>query len=96
MTAFLYGLTVIIWGLTWYAIKLQLGPVPIEASIVYRFTIAAVCLLVALVALGRLQRSDFRASRPFGRPLPPLPTDSPLAAARTLACRHACPQSYPS
>ncbi len=34
-----------IWGTTWYAIKFQLGPVPPELSVAYRFGLAAVLLL---------------------------------------------------
>ncbi|MCH7930440.1 MAG: EamA family transporter [Proteobacteria bacterium] len=43
--AVLYGFTVLIWGTTWFAIKLQLGVVAPEASIVYRFALAALILL---------------------------------------------------
>lgn len=43
---FLYFLTVCIWGTTWLAIKFQLGEVPAEVSIFYRFTLAATLLLV--------------------------------------------------
>lgn len=41
----LYRTTVIIWGTTWLAIKLQLGEVAPEISIFYRFAIAAVLLI---------------------------------------------------
>jgi drug/metabolite transporter (DMT)-like permease len=41
----LYGLTSLIWGSTWLAIKFQLGVVDPEMSIVYRFGLAAVLLL---------------------------------------------------
>jgi drug/metabolite transporter (DMT)-like permease len=37
----LYALTVFIWGSTWLAIEYQLGEVPVEVSLVYRFVIAA-------------------------------------------------------
>lgn len=37
----LYLITVIIWGSTWFAIAFQLGDVPIEVSLLYRFAIAA-------------------------------------------------------
>jgi len=40
----LYVITVLIWGTTWIAINYQLGNVPPEASIVYRFGLAAVIL----------------------------------------------------
>lgn len=41
----LYLTTVIIWGTTWLAIKLQLGEVLPEVSIFYRFAIAAALLI---------------------------------------------------
>jgi len=41
---FLYVITVLIWGTTWIAINYQLGDVPPEASIVYRFGLAALIL----------------------------------------------------
>lgn len=42
--AFLYVLTVLIWGSTWIAINYQLGDVAPEASIVYRFALASLIL----------------------------------------------------
>ena len=54
MTAFLYALTVLIWGTTWIAIKHQLGPVAFEASIAYRFALAGTVLAGALILSGRL------------------------------------------
>jgi len=45
-TLFLYIATVLIWGSTWYAIKLQLGAVAPEISVAYRFAIAAFILLI--------------------------------------------------
>ncbi|KAF1070441.1 MAG: putative amino-acid metabolite efflux pump [Pseudomonas citronellolis] len=50
----LYLLTVLIWGTTWIAIKLQMGPVAIPLSIAYRFALAAVLFLVLLLS-RRLQ-----------------------------------------
>jgi drug/metabolite transporter (DMT)-like permease len=43
---FYYLITVLIWGSTWLAIKFQLGVVPPELSISYRFTLAAVILFI--------------------------------------------------
>lgn len=40
----LYVSTVLIWGSTWLAIEYQLGVVPPEVSLVYRFVIAALCM----------------------------------------------------
>ena len=42
----LYLATVLIWGSTWFAIKFQLGVVEAEVSLVYRFLLAAVILLL--------------------------------------------------
>jgi drug/metabolite transporter (DMT)-like permease len=41
----LYLATVLIWGSTWFAIKLQLGVVPPAVSVTWRFLAAAVMLL---------------------------------------------------
>ena len=48
----LYAATVLIWGTTWYGIKLQLGVVAPEVSLAYRFGIAS-ALLFAWCALRR-------------------------------------------
>lgn len=45
-----YILTSLIWGSTWLVITFQLGVVPPEASIVYRFTLAALLLMVYVLA----------------------------------------------
>ncbi len=42
--ATLYALTVLIWGSTFFAIEFQLGVVPPEVSVVYRYSIAALLL----------------------------------------------------
>ncbi|MDJ0939472.1 MAG: EamA family transporter [Woeseiaceae bacterium] len=42
--AVLYGLTVLIWGSTWFAIEFQLGVVAPEVSIVYRYAGASALL----------------------------------------------------
>lgn len=60
MNLSLYLLTVLIWGTTWIAIKLQLEVVAIPASIAYRFALAAVVLFAMLLASRRLQRLDAR------------------------------------
>ena len=51
----LYLVTVLIWGTTWIAIKLQLGAVAVEASILYRFSLAALVMVAALTLLRRWQ-----------------------------------------
>jgi drug/metabolite transporter (DMT)-like permease len=43
-TARLFVAPTLLWGSTWYAITLQLGVVPPEVSVVYRFALAAVLL----------------------------------------------------
>jgi len=44
--ALYYLVPVLIWGSTWLAIKYQLGVVPPELSIAYRFSLAAILLFV--------------------------------------------------
>ena len=48
----LYALTVLIWGSTWLAIEFQLGSVAPEASVLYRFLIAAGAY-VAVLRVGK-------------------------------------------
>lgn len=55
MNISLYLLTVLIWGTTWIALKLQLGDVAIPVSIVYRFGLAALILFAMLLFSGKLQ-----------------------------------------
>jgi len=44
--SFLYLITVLIWGSTWIAINYQLGDVAPEASVTYRFVLAALILFI--------------------------------------------------
>ena len=44
--SFLYLITVLIWGSTWVAINYQLGDVAPEASVTYRFALAALILFL--------------------------------------------------
>lgn len=55
MNLSLYLLTVLIWGTTWIALKLQLGEVAIPVSIFYRFALAALVLFAILLIGRRLQ-----------------------------------------
>jgi drug/metabolite transporter (DMT)-like permease len=55
MNISLYLLTVLIWGTTWIALKLQLGVVAIPVSIFYRFALAALVLFAILLLSRRLQ-----------------------------------------
>ena len=41
---FLYLITVLIWGSTWFAIEFQLGEVAVEVSLFYRFGLAALMM----------------------------------------------------
>jgi drug/metabolite transporter (DMT)-like permease len=43
-TLFFYTVVVLIWGSTWFAIKLQLTSVPSQVSVAYRFALAALIL----------------------------------------------------
>jgi drug/metabolite transporter (DMT)-like permease len=49
----LFAICVTIWGTTWLAIKFQLGHVPAEASVAYRFFLASM-LIFAYCAARRL------------------------------------------
>src|SRR3989304_7806866 len=49
-SAAFYLLTSLIWGSTWLVITFQLGVVAAEASIVYRFALAALLLMVYTLA----------------------------------------------
>lgn len=48
--ALFYAVTCLIWGSTWLVITFQLGVVAAEASIVYRFALAALLLMVYALA----------------------------------------------
>ena len=56
----LYLSSVLIWGTTWFAIKFQLGVVAAEVSLVYRFGIAAMLLLLFCVLSGRSLKYSVR------------------------------------
>lgn len=56
----LYGLTVLIWGTSWYGITLQTGVVPVELSIAYRFLVAAFLLIAYCLARRRRLRYGLR------------------------------------
>src|ERR1700694_5904737 len=52
----LFAIAVLIWGSTWLAITFQLGVVAAEASVVYRFALAALMLAAWCLASGRSLR----------------------------------------
>lgn len=51
-----YGLTVLIWGLTWTAIRLQVESAPVDISVFYRFVMASAVALGLLALLRRLPK----------------------------------------
>ena len=53
--ALLFATTVLVWGTTWIGIRMQVGPVPVLVSVLYRFLLAAAILLGALALSGRLR-----------------------------------------
>ncbi len=55
-TALIYAAVVLIWGSTWIMIKFQLGTVSPQASLVYRFALAAVALVIFALVRGRRLR----------------------------------------
>lgn len=57
----LYIVTVLIWGSTWLAIEFQLGVVPIEVSLAYRYLIAAAIAFAWCALRGNSLRFDARA-----------------------------------
>jgi drug/metabolite transporter (DMT)-like permease len=62
--AALFISTVLIWGTTWIAITMQVGPVPVLVSIFYRFAIAGVILAAILAVMRRLKPPALR-DQPF-------------------------------
>ena len=52
----LYALTVLIWGSTWLAIEFQLGVVPAEVSVFYRYVLAASLLFAWCLAVRKPMR----------------------------------------
>jgi drug/metabolite transporter (DMT)-like permease len=46
MNLFLYAITICIWGSTWLAITHQLGTIPIDISIFYRFGLASLLVFI--------------------------------------------------
>lgn len=60
MTYVLYAVTVLLWGSSFYGITFQLGTVPPEASITYRFALSAVVMFGFCLATGRSLRFGWR------------------------------------
>ena len=57
----LYAVSVLIWGSTWLAIDFQLGIVPVEVSLTYRYLIAAGLAFAWCGVIGQQLRFDRRA-----------------------------------
>jgi drug/metabolite transporter (DMT)-like permease len=62
--AALFIATVLIWGTTWIAIAMQVGPVPVLVSVFYRFAVAVVILVAILAVMRRLKLPALR-DQPF-------------------------------
>lgn len=71
----LFVATVLIWGTTWIAIAMQVGPVPPMVSVLHRFALAAAIFFIALALMGRLRLPKRR--------------DAPFIAAQAL-CLYCC------
>lgn len=56
----LYVLTVIAWSVSWFAIRLQVGTVPNEVNLVWRFAIATALMIAWVVFSGRRIRFPLR------------------------------------
>jgi len=59
----LFAIACLIWGSTFWAITLQLGQVPPEVSVVYRFGLAAATLFAVCLARGDKLRLPWRTMR---------------------------------
>lgn len=58
-----YALTVLIWGLTWTAIRLQVESAAVDLSVFYRFVLASIVALGGLALLRRLPTLTGRQHR---------------------------------
>ena len=57
----LYLTTILVWGTSWFAIRFQLGVVEPEVSLVYRFGLASIVLIIYCLLSGKslsLNRSE--------------------------------------
>ncbi len=60
MNLLFYSGVILIWGTTWFAILFQLGEVDPLVSIIYRFAIAAVILMIYCLATGKKMHFPLR------------------------------------
>ncbi len=61
----LYVITVLIWGSTWFAMEFQLGEVPVQVSLAYRYALAALMLFLWCILRGKKLRFSLDAHRYF-------------------------------
>ena len=61
----LFGLAVVIWGSTWYAIEFQLGVVAVEVSLTYRYAMATALAFGWCLVRGQSLRFGWVAHRYF-------------------------------
>ncbi len=66
MSAFLFLVVVIVWGLTWFAIHLQLGATPDVVSIFWRFASASILLWAFMLASRAYRRVSWRNHLGYG------------------------------
>ncbi|MBX2806288.1 MAG: DMT family transporter [Hyphomicrobiales bacterium] len=64
MTAFLFGINVLVWSFSWIAITVQVREAPVEIALFYRIVVAAIVLFAVLAATGRLRAVTWR-DQPF-------------------------------
>ena len=62
---FLYLTSVLLWGMTWYAIKFQLGIVHPTVSVTYRFVLAAIFLYIFCYFTGRTKHKFTKKQHAF-------------------------------
>lgn len=60
VTFLIYAVTVVAWGTAFFAAKLQVGVVPLEWSVAYRFALAAPAFFLVAFATGRSLRAGVR------------------------------------
>lgn len=64
MTLFLFIAVSLLWGLTWFAIHLQIGGTTVDVAIFWRFALSVLVMGAGLAATGRLRRPP-RAALPW-------------------------------
>ncbi len=62
---FLFIITVLAWSGSWYALKLQVGQVPVQVSLFWRYALAALIMMVWVVATRAPMRFSIAAHIKF-------------------------------